>query len=96
VLGALERADNLEGSMRCRRVAAVEPPTWVLVVDDVLTTGSTAREAQRALETAGVAVDGVAAVAATRRLHAPTPAPAGPRPGIGPSGLDRSESPGRP
>jgi predicted amidophosphoribosyltransferase len=67
-LGAEERAANLAGSMRCRR--RVRPPSGVvLVVDDVLTTGSTAREAQRALEARGFAVAGIATVAATRRQH---------------------------
>ena len=71
-LGAGARAANLAGSMWCptasvrqvagRRVSAV-------VCDDVLTTGSTAREAQRALEACGVPVAGIAAVAATRRLQ---------------------------
>jgi predicted amidophosphoribosyltransferase len=65
-LTAAERALNLSGTLRCR---PGRPPAGhaVLVVDDVLTTGSTAREAQRALEEAGLRVDGVAAVAATRR-----------------------------
>ncbi len=66
LLGAAERAANLAGSMRCRRGVRL-PPGVVVLVDDVLTTGSTAREAQRALEQAGVSVSGIAVVAATRR-----------------------------
>lgn len=71
-LGAAERAANLTGSMRCataplRRLAATVPGARFVVCDDVLTTGATAREAQRALEAVGLAVAGVATVAATRR-----------------------------
>jgi predicted amidophosphoribosyltransferase len=74
-LGAEARAANLAGSMACpsarlRRVAGL----WlrVVVCDDVLTTGSTAREAQRALEAVGLPPVAVAAVAATRR-RGPSP-----------------------
>jgi predicted amidophosphoribosyltransferase len=66
-LDAGQRAANLAGSMRCRRPRATDRGGVVVVVDDVLTTGSTVREAQRALEAAGLVVSGVAAVAATRR-----------------------------
>src|SRR4051794_15924113 len=66
LLGAADRAANLAHSMSCRRVAG-RPDALVVVVDDVITTGATAREAQRALEAGGVLVTGVAAVAATRR-----------------------------
>ena len=66
-LDAAQRAANLDGSMRCRRPRAVDRGGLVVVVDDVLTTGSTVREAQRALEEAGLVVSGVATVAATRR-----------------------------
>jgi len=69
-LGAADRALNLAHSMTCRRVVAA-PGTLVVVVDDVITTGATAREAQRALEHRGLGVAGVAAVAATRRRTPP-------------------------
>jgi len=71
-LDAHERAANLAGTMCCpsgslSRVARRRTHAVALVCDDVLTTGSTAREAQRALEAAGVTVLAVATVAATRR-----------------------------
>lgn len=73
-LGARERALNLAGSMCCRgsrlrQVARQAPRAHVVLCDDVVTTGSTAREAQRALEAVGLAPRAVAAVAATRRTH---------------------------
>lgn len=64
-LGATERAENLAGALRAvQRPGRVAPR--VVVTDDVLTTGSTGREAQRALEAAGWRVGAVAVVAATR------------------------------
>jgi hypothetical protein len=76
-LDAAERAANLAGSMRVRAgpvrgLLARRGPVRVVVCDDVLTTGSTAREAQRALETAGLDVVRVATVAATPRRFAGT------------------------
>lgn len=75
-LGAEERADNLAGSLRCpssglRRLARRRAGVRVIVCDDVITTGATAREAQRALEAVGLPVAAVAAVAATRRIRDP-------------------------
>jgi predicted amidophosphoribosyltransferase len=69
-LDAAARARNLAGSMFCpssslRRLAGRR--LRVVVCDDVLTTGATAREAQRALEAAGLEVAGIATAAATRR-----------------------------
>jgi predicted amidophosphoribosyltransferase len=69
-LGADERARNLAGSMWCPSAAVARFAgirARVVVCDDVLTTGATAREAQRALEAAGVGVHAIACVAATRR-----------------------------
>ena len=73
-LDVAARALNLAGSMSVpsgglRRLAARVPRARVVVCDDVLTTGATAREAQRALEAVGVHVAAVAAVAATARRH---------------------------
>jgi predicted amidophosphoribosyltransferase len=70
-LDAAERAANLEHSLTARDAARPGPDRALVVVDDVLTTGATAREAQRALEVAGFRVHGIAAVAATRRRNAP-------------------------
>lgn len=64
-LDATARAANLTGAFRARAA----PRLPVVVVDDVLTTGSTAREAQRALEERGVEVLAVVTVAATTRRH---------------------------
>ena len=75
-LGSVERARNRDGSMAVAagaraRLAARRVPVEVVLVDDVLTTGTTAREAQRALEDGGVPVLAVAVVAATRRRAPP-------------------------
>lgn len=71
-LDAEHRAANLGGSMACassglRRLAARRDRVRVVVCDDILTTGATAREAQRALEAVGLPVLAIATVAATRK-----------------------------
>jgi predicted amidophosphoribosyltransferase len=72
LLDARERAVNLALSMHCpspgvRRLADRVGACRVVVCDDVLTTGATAREAQRALEAVGLEVAAIAVVAAVRR-----------------------------
>ncbi len=59
-LDAGARADNLHGALGCRS----RPRGALVVVDDVLTTGATVREAVRALRAAGGDVVGAAVVAA--------------------------------
>lgn len=71
-LDAAARAANLDGSMCCpaaslRRLARRSPHAVAVVCDDVLTTGATARDAQRALEGSGLRVVAVAVAAATRK-----------------------------
>ena len=78
-LGSEQRAANLSGSMRVRsttraRLARGGIPVSVVLCDDVVTTGATAREAQRTLEQAGLRVRAVVAVAATRRRFGPASA----------------------
>ena len=62
---------NLAGTLCCpshllRRARTVGR---VVLCDDVLTTGSTVAEAQRALAAVGIPCAGIATVAATRRRH---------------------------
>lgn len=76
-LSAAERTSNLVDRMAVhtrwlRLLARVATPVSAVVCDDVLTTGSTAREAQRALEAVGVPVRAIACVAATRKRNAGT------------------------
>lgn len=71
-LDAAGRSANLAGALACpsaalRRLARRHPAAIVVLCDDVVTTGATAREAQRALAAAGLPIGGIAAVAATVR-----------------------------
>ncbi|GAA5150405.1 ComF family protein [Nocardioides marinquilinus] len=76
-LDSAARRANLTGSMTCparglRRLGAAHAAVHVVVCDDVLTTGSTAREAQRALAAVGLPTLAVATVAATPLRRART------------------------
>ncbi|MFL6061565.1 MAG: ComF family protein [Marmoricola sp.] len=71
-LDAAERAANLAGRLVVvprvhRRLARSRLPARFVLCDDIITTGATVREAQRALEDAGMPVTAVVALAATRR-----------------------------
>ena len=71
-LDSRQRAANLAGSMVVRNsarqsLARAGVPLSIVLCDDVLTTGATAREAQRALEDTGLVVRAVVTIAATRK-----------------------------
>lgn len=68
-LSASARASNLDGALRLRRRVDGDRSLGrpIIVVDDVITTGSSAAEAVRVLRTAGMDPVGLATVAATRR-----------------------------
>ena len=68
-LSAAERSRNLRGSM----AAAPARGASAVLVDDIVTTGATLREAHRALIAAGWPVLGAVAVAATPRRVRPSP-----------------------
>ena len=71
-LSAQRRTANLDGAFGLRsRWAETLTDQPVVLVDDVITTGSTLAEACRALESRGIAVLGCAVLAATRR-HRPS------------------------
>ncbi len=78
-LGRVARAANLAGALQVPPAAAgVVAGSACVVVDDVVTTGSTLAEAARALRAAGAAHVAAATVAATPRSRA---GPSGTRPG---------------
>jgi len=69
-LPAAERSSNVAGAFRVRSLApwrACPTGVAVVLVDDVVTTGSSLAEGARALQAAGVPVLGAATVAATER-----------------------------
>lgn len=71
-LGAQGRIVNVCGTMSCptarlRAVRRRHPAAWVVVCDDVVTTGSTLLEASRALAAVGVPVTAAATVTTTPR-----------------------------
>jgi predicted amidophosphoribosyltransferase len=59
-LGSAERERNIAGRVVLR---GPRPPTEVVLVDDIVTTGATARESVRVLRDAGVRVAAVLAIA---------------------------------
>lgn len=72
-LDAAARHRNLADSLRVRGVATIRAAPaagngTVIIVDDLVTTGATLTEADRALTAAGITVLGAATIAATRRL----------------------------
>ena len=76
-LGAAARRANLHGSLRAVG-PALPPGSAVVIVDDVVTTGSSVAEAARALRAANIPVLGAAVVAATVRSRAAGTGPGGP------------------
>jgi ComF family protein len=68
-LGARARQQNLAGAFRLRRHLRTDAA--VIVVDDLVTTGSSLTESARVLRRAGIQVLGAATVAATLRRQPP-------------------------
>jgi ComF family protein len=72
-LSNTERRRNVAAAFRCRRAAQTLAGKRVLLIDDVMTTGSTAAACARALKQAGAAAVVLLTVARVdRRMHAGT------------------------
>jgi ComF family protein len=69
-LGAQARQQNLTGAFRLQRPLSADAA--VVLVDDLVTTGSSLTEAAQVLREARVLLLGAATVAATLRLHRPS------------------------
>jgi predicted amidophosphoribosyltransferase len=67
-LNAKERQSNLDGSLECLRKAELAG-TPVIIVDDVITTGATLREAGRALHAGGFSVIGAVTACVAKPLR---------------------------
>jgi predicted amidophosphoribosyltransferase len=74
-LDARARQENLSGAFRLRK--PIGPGAAVVVVDDLVTTGSSLTEAARVLRQARIPVVGGATVAATVRRQAHNRSPSG-------------------
>ncbi|GAB3929323.1 hypothetical protein GCM10011575_26590 [Microlunatus endophyticus] len=66
-----ERHTNLAGAYAVRRAGSADAAARLIVVDDLVTTGSSLTEAARALSVAGLDVVGAAVIAATVRHSGP-------------------------
>jgi predicted amidophosphoribosyltransferase len=67
-LSARQRQANLNGSLACRQIAE-RPNIPVIIVDDVITTGATLREAGRALHAGGFTVIGAITACVAKPLR---------------------------
>ena len=68
LLSATERQRNLSGSLVCKE-RAERPRTPIIIVDDVVTTGATLREAGRALHAGGFTVLGAITACVAKPLR---------------------------
>jgi predicted amidophosphoribosyltransferase len=78
-----ERHANLAGAYAVRPSRLPRSPAPVIIVDDLVTTGSSLAEATRALSAAGLDVFGAAVLASTVRRRSPTASEPRVRRGVG-------------